>query len=393
MTGKCIFACAAFALLSLPSQAARGEPWTKEKAWRWYNAQPWMRGCNYMPASCANRIDQWQEEGSDERFKEMERELDLAKSIGFNTLRIIVGPHGYSVWRSQHDGFMERFEKYLSMMSERGMRAVVVLALDGMFPLMEGKLVPTGPQSYALGYHGGRRPHRPGLSPKKKAPPPGKDVTDDFFAMCREIMTKYRSDGRIVFWNLWNEPGNLKRDGTNARYLERLFALAWEIDPVHPLAADVWDGDYGTEEKTDNSPQRLAGRLSDIVSYHCYGDYEEQVRIIRLLRRHYGRPLLNTEWLARIKRNDVFSAYPLYYIENIACMCWGFVAGKYQTYEPWEVMWQDLEKGTEESKSWDITKWFHDLYRPSLRPYDPKEIELIKRFNAYADSDRAGKKK
>ena len=41
--------------------AARTAPWSKEKAWEWYNAQPWIRGCNYMPASAANRVDQWQE--------------------------------------------------------------------------------------------------------------------------------------------------------------------------------------------------------------------------------------------------------------------------------------------------------------------------------------------
>jgi hypothetical protein len=34
-----------------------------------------------------------------------------------------------------------------------------------------------------------------------------------------------------------------------------------------------------------------------------------------------------------------------------------------------------------------MTKWFHDLFRPSHRPYDPKEISLIKRFNARADED------
>ena len=31
--------------------APRTGPWTKEQAWEWYKAQPWMRGCNYMPAS------------------------------------------------------------------------------------------------------------------------------------------------------------------------------------------------------------------------------------------------------------------------------------------------------------------------------------------------------
>lgn len=32
-------------------------------------------------------------------------------------------------------------------------------------------------------------------------------------------------------------------------------------------------------------------------------------------------------------------------------------------------------------------KWFHDLYRPNHRPYDPKEIEIIRRFTALADED------
>ena len=134
-----------------------------------------------------------------------------------------------------------------------------------------------------------------------------------------------------------------------------------------------------------------ARRRAFIVSYHCYGDYEAQIRTIRKLRRHYGRPLVNTEWLARIKGNDVFSSYPLFYLERIGCTCWGFVAGKYQTYEPWEGMWRELEADTPESRTWDMTKWFHDLFRPSLRPYDPREIALIRRFNALADEDFAAR--
>ena len=62
--------------------AARTAPWSKEKAWEWYNAQPWIRGCNYMPASAANRMDMWQDYGSKERFEEMDRELALAEEIG-----------------------------------------------------------------------------------------------------------------------------------------------------------------------------------------------------------------------------------------------------------------------------------------------------------------------
>ncbi len=54
-------------------------------------------------------------------------------------------------------------------------------------------------------------------------------------------------------------------------------------------------------------------------------------------------------------------------------------------------MWRELEADTPESRTWDMTKWFHDLFRPSLRPYDPREIALIRRFNALADEDFAAR--
>ena len=367
----------------------RSGPWTKEAAWEWYRAQPWIRGCNYMPASCANRVDQWQELGCEERFAEMDRELQVAEDIGFNTLRLLVELQGFGVWLADREGFMARFERALSVMARHKMRAIVVLGNDCMRPKRVWQLPKPGPQSFDIGYHGGRRQSQHGSFPGEI----GFSQVDDpelkpkFFEMCAELLGKYRDDGRVLFWNLWNEPGNSGRGEASVAPMRELFELAWSIDPVQPLAADLWAGDYGCDPGGANKAQRLAGELSDIVSYHCYGDYEAQIRVIRNLRRHYGRPLVNTEWLARILHNDVFSAYPLFYIERVGCTCWGFVAGKYQTFEPWESMWRRMEEGAPESRDWDLTKWFHDLYRPSLRPYDPKEVALIKRFNALADED------
>nr|MCR5751101.1 hypothetical protein [Kiritimatiellia bacterium] len=120
-----LFAVAAAALTA--AAEPRTGPWTKEQAWEWYKAQPWIRGCNYMPASCANRVDQWQALGCEERFEEMERELAVAESIGFNTLRLLVELQGFGVWLEEHDGFMERFERTLSIMDSHKMRAIVVL--------------------------------------------------------------------------------------------------------------------------------------------------------------------------------------------------------------------------------------------------------------------------
>jgi hypothetical protein len=82
--------------------------------------------------------------------------------------------------------------------------------------------------------------------------------------------------------------------------------------------------------------------------------------------------------------------FPLFYLEKIGCWNWGFVAGKYQTYEPWNVTWEQYEQNP--NMDIDFTKWFHDLYRPNLHPYDPKEIELIQRFCRLADEDFARSK-
>ena len=82
----------------------------------------------------------------------------------------------------------------------------------------------------------------------------------------------------------------------------------------------------------------------------------------------------------------------MFYLENVACYCWGFVVGKTQTNEPWEMHWNDFYN-PEKQVAFDFTKWQHDLFRPNLRPYDPTEIELIKKYNALADrrDEKSGK--
>ena len=68
-----------------------GEVWSKERAWAWYDDHNWLRGCNFMSSDCANRIDQWQEEGFEERLKTADEELALAAETGYNTIRIMCG--------------------------------------------------------------------------------------------------------------------------------------------------------------------------------------------------------------------------------------------------------------------------------------------------------------
>ncbi len=357
--------------------------WTTEKIWEWYRARPWMRGCNYMSADCANRVDQWQELGFEERFQTTEEELKLMQKTGFNTVRLILE---YVVWKEEHDGFMTRFDRYLSLCQKYGISCMIVLANDCMPPKTElWKLPAVGEQTFDWGYHGGKKHSQHGTH---QGPAPHfyldeEETREDYFQMVREIVTKYKDDERICVWDVYNEPGNSRRYGITLPNLKRMFEVVRECNPSQPLTCAVWTL-MGDQTAPIGDVEQFALDNSDIISYHSYADFKTQIKIIKQLKKE-GRPILCTEWLGRCLGNDVFSIFPLFYLEEIGCYNWGFVAGKYQTYEPWEGTWQAFEEGN--VKDVDFTKWFHDLYRPNHRPYDPKEIACIQEFSSLADAE------
>ena len=61
------------------------------------------------------RLQLWQALGSEARFEEMDRELALAESIGFNAVRLILAEEGFGVWVHDHDGFLARFDRALGV--------------------------------------------------------------------------------------------------------------------------------------------------------------------------------------------------------------------------------------------------------------------------------------
>ena len=60
--------------------------WTKEKANNWYKDQPWLVGCNFLPSTAINQLEMFQEDSFDEDT--ITRELNWAKDLGFNSLRV-----------------------------------------------------------------------------------------------------------------------------------------------------------------------------------------------------------------------------------------------------------------------------------------------------------------
>lgn len=352
--------------------------WSEERIWQWYHERPWLRGFNYLPSDCVSRIEFWQEHEHERVMKTVVDELKLAHESGFNSVRIILP---FDVWNKQHDGFMERLDNFLSLADKNSISVMITFGNDCTVPKERYEPPVFGPQPMDFGYHSGRK-----NSPHVTLPAPGYSLLDEpelaelHYKMVAEIIGKYREDKRVVIFDLFNEIGNSMRETKSLPHLEKFFAIARDIDPIQPLTACVWR--YNKERKVYSEAELRAIELSDIISWHYYGNYENTIKTIDRLK-EYRRPLVNTEWLHRVQHNTVETIFPLFYLEQIACYNWGFVAGKSQTYQPWEYLWRRLDNG--QGYDLDFTKWQHDLFRANHRPYDPHELTIIKEFTALAD--------
>lgn len=248
--------------------------WSQEKVWDWYNSRPWIRGCNFMSSDCANRVDQWQEYGFEERFETTKRELALVAETGFNSIRII--PE-FIVWLKEHDGFMERFERYIAEADKNGISCMVVLGNDCMPPKEEAlKRMNLGEQHVDWGYHGGRKVSQHGVFNGA-----GYSLLDEpeyaekYYEFVREIVTKYKDDERIIIWDVFNEPGNSGRKSMSLPHLMKFFEIIRNIDPIQPLTVGIWSQTVDLDNLLEI--EKIGLENSDIITYHNYSSYENNI--------------------------------------------------------------------------------------------------------------------
>ena len=65
------------------SNSSNNSRWTEEKIQEWYDNQPWLVGCNYIPATAINQIEMWSTDTFDP--EQIDKELSWAHELGFNT--------------------------------------------------------------------------------------------------------------------------------------------------------------------------------------------------------------------------------------------------------------------------------------------------------------------
>ena len=326
--------------------------WTTEQAHTWYSEIDPIRGCNYLPRSAINSTEMWQASTFDPQT--IRQELEWARRAGYNSVRVFVQ---FLVWQEDPDGLKLRLEQFLAIASGHEISTAPILFDDCAFA---GKEPYLGQQDDpVLGVHNS------GWTPS-----PGPSFVMDrsswqaLASYVRDIVGSFGSDERILFWDLYNEPGNSRMGEQSMPLMEMAFNWARQAGPEQPLTVAVWRDDPSYSGSM--SKKMLA--LSDVISFHCYGQKQMEEAIARC--RSYGRPVICSEWLRRTTANTVSDTLPLFAREQVGWYNWGLVAGRTQTYLDWR------------SKAGDPvpTTWQHDIFHADGTAYDAAEIEMIQQF-------------
>ncbi len=343
------------------------ELWTAERAHLWFAAQPWLVGCNFTPSTAINQLEMWQSETFD--LPTIERELDLARSVGMNAIRIYL--HDL-LWAADGPRFLDRVDQVLAVSASRGLRAMLVLFDSCWHPQ------PTlGPQPIPRdGVHNSGWVQSPGAAALADASQHGR--LEDYV---KAVIGRFGSDPRVLAWDIWNEPDNgpevavcapqdlAEKAALVVPLMVAAFGWARSLSPAQPLTSGIWLGDWSAPDLL--SPiQRAQTANSDIITFHNYGVAEDFVQRVKWLKA-YGRPILCTEFMARPAGSTFEAILPQAKSLGVGVFCWGLVRGKTQTHLPWTYWANPQLDGLKD-------RWFHDIFEPCGAPYDPSEVELLR---------------
>jgi hypothetical protein len=357
--------CSLATLASGPAPMAR---WSEAKANDWYAKQPWLVGSNYIPATAINELEMWQAETFDP--KTIEKELGWAESLGMTTMRVFL--HDLA-WQQDAVGYSERINRFLDIAARHRIKPLFVLFDSCWDPYP--KL-------------GRQRDPRPGVHNSGWLQSPGAKALQDsqeyprLKAYVAGVVKAFGRDPRVLGWDIWNEPDNTNTNSYGSTepknkvelvlaLLPQAFEWARGAGAEQPLTSGVWKGDWSSDARL--SPmERVQLETSDVISFHNYDSAAEFEKRIKWLQR-YHRPILCTEYMARGNGSTFQGSLPIAQKYKVAAINWGFVAGKTQTYLPWD-SWQKPYVDREPSI------WFHEIFKQDGTPYKQDEVDLIRKL-------------
>ncbi len=346
----CAIGALAFMTSCQTEQKQQAQRWSEEKANAWYKDLPWMAGADYINASSINQIEMWSKDTYN--AEEIDKELGMAESIGFNTLRVYLSS---VVYENDPEGLKQRMGNFLDICKKHGIKPLFTFFDDCW---------------NAESKYGKQPEPKPGIHNSGWVQDPSVELRKDTTALypkmekyVKDILTTFANDDRILLWDLWNEPGNSKHGVTTLPLLKKVFEWAREINPSQPLTCGLWNWD-------DSFAPLNAFQIenSDVISYHYYLDRAGHEQCIKYLKM-FNRPLVCTEYMARRNNSYFQTIMPLLKENKIVAINWGFVAGKTNTIFAWDEPLPDQK---------EPKLWFHDIFRQDGTPFSQAEVDTIK---------------
>ena len=310
----------------------------------------------------------WQAESFDRA--RIDKELGWAESLGLNTMRVFL--HDLA-WQQDPAGFKKRLDDVLGIAAGHHVKLLLVLFDSCWDPNPQ-----LGPQ----------RAPRPGVHNSGWVQSPGAKALQDaaqyprLEAYVKDVVAAFANDPRVLGWDLWNEPDNVNSGSDGSlepankvqlvlALLPTMFDRARSAHPSQPLTSGVWKGNWSAEEKL-GPMERLQLDLSDVISFHSYDKPEEFEKRVQWLQR-YRRPIICTEYMARSNGSTFEGTLPIAKKYNVAAINWGLVAGRTQTYLPWD-SWKRPYTDREPAV------WFHEIFRTDGTPYSEQEAAFIRKI-------------
>jgi hypothetical protein len=358
-----LFAAVAF------GQSLQPPRWSVEQADSWYATQPWLVGSNYIPADAINELEMWQADTFDP--KRIDTELGWGQKIGMNTMRVFLQDQ---LWKQDPAGFKKRLDVFLTIAAKHHIKPLLVL-FDSCWdpePHLGKQHAPTP------GVHNSGWVQSPGA----------KELADEAYypalaEYVKGVVSAFANDQRILGWDIWNEPDNSNgssyKDPANKQelvlaLLPRAFAWAREAKATQPLTSGIWHENPATPDQLSPMAKEQL-ELSDVISFHTYdppAQFEAEVKWLQ----GYHRPLICTEYMARPRGSTFEAILPIAKKYKVAAINWGFVAGKSQTFLPWD-SWQ---KPYVNGRVPEV--WFHDIFHENGAPYKPEETAFIRKITS-----------
>ncbi len=357
--------------LSLVAQqptATASARWTQGRANQWYAKEPWLVGSNYITSDAINELEMWQPDTFDP--KRIDAELGWAEGLGMDTMRVFL--HDL-LWKQDSEGFKQRIDTFLGICAKHKIKPLFVLfdSVWDPFPHL-----------------GKQRAPRPGVHNSGWLQSPGDAALEDrsqyprLEAYVKGVVGAFADDERVLGWDIWNEPDNTNGGSYGQsepknkvevvlELLPQAFAWARSANPRQPLTSGIWHEDPELRHALSPMAKEQLD-LSDIVSFHNYDPaaiFEAEVKALQ----RFGRPLICTEYMARPRKSTFESILPIAKKYKVGAINWGFVAGKSQTYLPWD-SWQRPYVNRQPNV------WFHDIFNANGTPYRPEEVEFIRKM-------------